>query len=208
MLVVEDLDAYLADPSKYLAERPLEPLDPMLKTLRPRKEWTFEDLAPSLSELARGRSFASAKQVFQIANCTACHRMNGVGYEIGPDLAKLDPKISPEEILRSVVEPSAKIDPKYATSVLETESGRIVTGLVIEETDDVVKLVENPLVQSEPIVVPKQDIADRQVSKTSIMPLGMLDRLTREEALDLLAYLVARGDPADAVFSGQGGHGH
>lgn len=208
MYVVEDLDAYLADPSKYLAERPLEPQDDMLKHLRPRQEWKFEDLAPSLSELERGRSFSSAKQVFQIANCTACHRMNGVGYEIGPDLAKLDPKLTPEEILRSVVEPSAKIDPKYAANVVETESGRIVTGLVIEENDDEIKLVENPLVQSEPIVVKKSDVADRQVSKTSIMPLGMLDRLTREEVLDLLAYLAARGDASHVVFSHSEGHEH
>lgn len=209
LYVVADLEGYLANPSAYIASNSLQAVDELLKFSRPRQEWKFDDLAGSLPEAEKGRSFASAKTVFQIANCIACHRMNGVGYEIGPDLAKLDPKKTPEDILRSMIEPSAKIEDKYATAVFELESGKVVTGLVVEENDAEVKVVENPLTKSDAITIAKNEIADRQNSKTSAMPLGVLDRLTREEILDLLAYLIARGDARHEVFSSShGGHGH
>lgn len=208
LYVVADLEAYQADPAAYITSNSLQAVDELLKFSRPRQEWKFDDLAGSLAEIDKGRSFASAKTVFQIANCVACHRMNGVGYEIGPDLAKLDSKKTAEDILRSIFEPSAQIEDKYATAVFELESGQIVSGLVVDENDREVKLVENPLAKSEPIVLAKSEIAERQISKTSAMPLGMLDRLTREEILDLVAYLVARGDATHEVFSaGHSGHG-
>jgi len=91
LYVVDDLDEYLADPEGYLVKHPLPAVDELLKTNRPRKEWKFEDLAPAVESLA-GRSFANGRQMFQVANCVACHKLNGVGTEIGQDLTKLDPK--------------------------------------------------------------------------------------------------------------------
>jgi len=208
MFVVKDLEAYLADPSAYLASQSIAPVDEPLKLTRPRQEWKEDDLVPALSDLNKGRSFDSGKQLFTIANCIACHRLNGVGYEVGPDLAKLDPKQTPADILKSVLVPSAKINEKFATQIVELESGAVVTGLVVDETPDLIKVVENPLAKSEPVVIKKSEIENRQASPTSAMPLGMVDRLTREEILDLLAYLVARGNPKHEIFQGEGGHHH
>jgi azurin/mono/diheme cytochrome c family protein len=101
MDVVADLDGYLADPESYLAEHPLPIADELLKFNRPRKEWKIEDLASAVEGLDRGRSFGNGKQMFQVANCIACHRMNGVGEAIGPDLSQLDAKTTPAEILAS-----------------------------------------------------------------------------------------------------------
>ena len=92
MYVVEDLDEYLADPEGYLAEHPLPIADELLKFKRPRKEWKFEDLASSVERDEDGRSFSNGKQMFQVASCVACHKLDGVGTEIGPDLTKLDPE--------------------------------------------------------------------------------------------------------------------
>jgi putative heme-binding domain-containing protein len=206
MYVVEDVDAYAANPAQYVMSAGLEAKDPLLAHARPRTEWKFEDLSSSLAELHHGRSFDSGKQIFQIANCVACHKLNGAGYEIGPDLAKLDAKATAEHILRSLVEPSAEIKDEFATQALELESGQVVTGLVIKETAEELTLVENPLAKSESITIKKSEIAERQKSKTSIMPLGMIDRLSREEVLDLLAYLVARGNEKAEVY--KDGHKH
>ena len=208
MYVVPDLEAYLADPSAYLASQSIAPVDEALKLTRPRQEWKEDDLLPSLAEITKGRSFDSGKQLFTIANCVACHRLNGVGYEVGPDLAKLDPKQTNADILKSVLLPSAKINEKYATQIIELESGAVVTGLVVDETPDVVKVVENALAKSEPLVLKKSEIANRQASPTSAMPVGMVDRLTREEILDLLAYLAARGNAKSEIFQGGDGHHH
>jgi azurin len=134
--VVEDIAAYLADPTGYLAAHPLPILDDLLKNNRPRKEWTFDDLASSVETLEQGRSFANGKQIFAVASCVSCHKMNGVGEQVGPDLTQLDPKMTKVEILRSLLEPSAKIDEKYQTQVFALKSGKVVTGMVLETTPD------------------------------------------------------------------------
>ncbi len=83
------------------------------------------------------------------------------------------------------------------------------SGLIVEETPEVVKVVENPLASTAPKVLKKTEIAGRKKSPTSIMPKGLLDKLTREEILDLLAYIAAGGDPKHPLFKGDhaGGHG-
>ena len=117
--VVEDVAAYLTDPTGYLAAHPLPILDDLLKDNRPRKEWTYDDLASLVEGLDRGRSFGNGKQIFEVASCVSCHRMNGIGEQVGPDLTQLDPKMTKLEILRSLLEPSARIDDKYLTHILE-----------------------------------------------------------------------------------------
>jgi putative heme-binding domain-containing protein len=206
LFVVEDLEAYLTDPDTYLASRPLPIVDQLLKWNRPRKEWKFDDLAGDVARMEHGRSFSTGKQLFQIANCVACHRLNGVGQEMGPDLAKLDPKLKPVDILRDILEPSFRINDKYYSYVFETQAGKIVTGLVIGETPDEVKVAENPLAKLEPIVLKKSDIVERKKSMTSIMPKGLLDKLTHEEILDLVSYVVAGGKADHPLFQGEHQH--
>ena len=210
LYVVEDLEQYLLDPEAYLASHPQSVADPLLKYTGPRKEWKFDDLASTVEQLEheRGRSFSNGKQMFQVANCIACHKLNGVGNEIGPDLSKLDAKQMPLDILRSIVEPSAKIDDKYVSYLFDTKSGKVITGMILEETANQVKVIENPLAKTQPVLLEKADIIERQKSPASIMPKGLLDKLSREEVLDLIGYIMARGDQKDKVFQGSHDHGH
>jgi len=206
--VVEDLAAYLADPTGYLASHPLPILDDLLKNNRPRKEWTYDDLVSSVEGLDHGRSFANAKQIFTVASCVSCHRMNGVGEQVGPDLTQLDPKMTRLEILRSLIEPSAKIDEKYASHVLALKSGKVVTGMILESSPTTIKLIENPMAKTPPVILDRSEIEEDTRSPISIMPKGLLDKLTREEILDLIAYLIAKGDAKAPMFQGQHAHGH
>jgi putative heme-binding domain-containing protein len=207
LYVVSDLDEYLADPEAYLAAHPLPIVDELLKFNRPRKEWKFEELASSVEQMNGGRSFSSGKHLFEITNCVACHKLNGVGHEIGPDLTKIDPKLAkPVEVLHDILEPSFRIDEKYYSWTFEMESGKVVTGLILEETADLLKVIENPLAKADPVVLKKSDIASRAKSPTSIMPKGLLDKLTHEEILDLVAYASSGGNEKSPLF--QGGHDH
>ncbi len=208
LYVVQDLDACLENPDAYLAAAKIEAVDPQLKDRRPRTEWTFADLAPAVAEMshAHGRSQGGGKQMFAVASCIACHKLDGVGNEFGPNLLQLDPKLQPLDILKEVLEPSLKINEKFKTFVFELKSGKVLTGLVLEETKDTVKIVENPLAKTPPVTLNQSDIAERTLSKTSIMPKGLLDKLTRDEILDLIAYLAARGDKNSPLF--HGGHDH
>ena len=90
------------------------------------------------------------------------------------------------------------------------ESRKTITGLILEETPKQIKLIENPLVKAVPIVILAGDIDTKAKSPVSVMPKGLLDKLTREEILDLVAYLTARGNRQDPIFRADehGHHGH
>jgi putative heme-binding domain-containing protein len=162
-----------------------------------------------VEQLKDGRSFSNGKQIFQVANCVACHKLNGAGTDIGPDLTKIDPKQDkPIEILHDILDPSFRINEKYQTFTFELNSGKIVTGLVVAETPEMVKVLENPLAKADAVVLKKSSIAERKKSPTSIMPKGLLDKMTREEILDLIAYVAAKGDQRSPLFQGGHEHGH
>jgi len=208
LYVVADLDEYEANLEAYLAANPLPIKDALLKDRRPRTEWKYDELAPALAELSQGRSHAGGKQMFTVASCVACHKLENTGNQFGPELTKLDPKWQAAEILKEMLEPSAKINEKFQTTVFLLDSGQTITGLVVEETPTVYKVIENPLAKAVPIEVKKDEIVNQKKSPISLMPKGLLDKLTREEILDLVAYVVAKGDKANAVYSAAGGHGH
>jgi putative heme-binding domain-containing protein len=209
MYVVADLDEYLANPEDYLAKHPLPIKDELLKYTRPRTEWKFDELKASVEEMKDGRSYTNGKQLFQVAACVSCHKFNGVGTEFGPDLTKIDPKQqSPVEILHDIIEPSFRINEKYYQYTFELKSGKSVTGLILEEKNGEVKVIENPLLKAEPRVIKVSDIDTRTKSNVSLMPKGLLDKLTREEILDLVAYVMAKGDPNHPLFKGEHEHHH
>ncbi len=208
LYVVEDLEAYQANPEAYLAKVNLPIKDPLLKDRRPRTEWKFEDLIDEVKLVKGGRNFGNGKQMFTVASCVACHKMEGVGNSFGADLSQLDPKLKFDEMFKDVIEPSSKINEKFQTWIIETVDGKKYTGLIVEETKQVVKLVENPLVKAEPIVIKVGDIDNRKKSMISVMPKGLLDKLTKDEILDLLAYVYSKGNKNHELFKAAEGHHH
>ena len=206
LYVVADFEQYQQDPAKYLASHPLPLHDELLKFISRNTDWKYEDLVSSVKKLPHGRNFDLGKQIFKISNCLACHKMGTEGRELGPDLTKLDDKkILTEHILMSLTDPSKEIDKKYQSNTFVLASGKVVTGMILEENDDEVKLLIDPLAKADPLVINKDDIDDRVTSKLSIMPQGLLNKLTEEEILDLIAYVHARGDKKHKLF---GEHHH
>jgi hypothetical protein len=148
LYVVENLDEYLVDPEAYLAAHKLEPVDPLLKDRRPRTEWKLEDLAEAVMHMEHtaGRNYGNGRQIFTAANCVACHRIESekIGNAFGPELSKLDPKLQPLDILKEILDPSAKIEDKYKSNTIETGDGRVLTGLVIKETPEAIGRALSP----------------------------------------------------------------
>jgi putative heme-binding domain-containing protein len=211
LYVVDNLEEYLANPEAYLAKNPLKIEDPLLKDRRPRTEWKFEDLASEVELMKPGRSYGNGKAMFKVGTCVACHKLEGEGNEFGPDLTKLDLKLKSIDILKDITDPSFRIHEKYQTWVIVTNAGKQHTGIILSETPKEIKLIENPLVKAEPIILLKADIDTKAKSPVSVMPKGLLDKLTREEILDLVAYLTARGNRQHPLFRAEEhphGHGH
>ncbi|HCS55310.1 MAG TPA: dehydrogenase, partial [Planctomycetaceae bacterium] len=186
----------------YLSSHTLEIKDELLKFANRNTEWKYDDLASSLPQVLHGRSFEVGRSLFKVANCVACHKLNNEGKEIGPDLTKLDPKKQNlEYLLRSLIEPSKEIEEKYQSNTFVLASGKVVTGMIVKETDDEIQLLVDPMAKADPITISVDDIDDQVKSKLSIMPAGLLNKLTEEEILDLLAYIYAQGDMKHKMYS-------
>jgi putative heme-binding domain-containing protein len=201
LYVVADLEAYQANPDNYLAANSLPLRDELLKYMSRNTQWRYDDLASHVTPLSHGRSFEVGQNLFKVANCTGCHKMNGEGQQLGPDLTKLEPKRqTAEHILRSLLEPSKDIDEKYQSHLFILDSGRIVTGMIVEETEGEVKVLVDPLAKAPPVAIKKAEIDERDKSPNSIMPQGMLSKLTQEEILDLIAYVLTAGNEKHMLF--------
>lgn len=162
--------------------------------------WKLADLEQTMKSL-KGRSCENGRRMFERAHCSKCHRFNNIGVEFGPDLAKLDPRFKPIDILRDVLDPSRRIaDAKYDLWVFETDDGRVVTGLIGKRTEQTLEVLEKPRGDASPVVVQRSQIERRWMSLGSIMPQGLLDEFTRDEIADLVAYVAARGDPSDPLI--------
>jgi putative heme-binding domain-containing protein len=201
LTVVADLPAYEADPAAYLASNPLPLKDDLLASVGRNTEWQYDDLIAAVKVMPAGRSHEVGRKVFAVANCVGCHKLGGEGREFGPDLTKIEPaKQTPEHLLKSICEPSHEIAEKFQSHVFVLDDGKVVTGLIVEETPKDCKVMVDPLARCEPVVVTKTEVDERSKSPVSIMPKGLLNKLTQEEILDLMAYVMAMGDKQHPVY--------
>lgn len=208
LYVVENLEEYQADAVAYLAKAKLPIKDELLKMNTRIHEWTFEELAGEVKQLPHGRSFEVGKELFKVASCVGCHKLDGEGSVFGPDLAKLeDKKHTTEAILQAIVDPSKEIEEKFQSNIFVLDDGRLITGMILEENDDEIHVVINPLAKDKPTVIEQDAIVGRKKATVSLMPKGLLDRLSREEILDLIAFVYAKGDKQHMLF-GEHQHQH
>ncbi len=119
------------------------------------------------------------------ARCANCHTLHGVGGSVGPDLTsfKRDDVVN---LLLHIVNPNAEIRDGYQSSVVVTETGRTLSGIVVEKDARVVVLA---MADGQRIVLLNEDIESISASGISLMPEGLLDGLSDQEARDLFAYL-------------------
>ncbi|MBI1318832.1 MAG: c-type cytochrome [Candidatus Hydrogenedens sp.] len=153
------------------------------------KEWTIADLEGDLDKLENGRSLEHGEQIFAEASCAACH-VAAVG-EVGlaPNLAGVAQRLTPIAMVTEMLNPSAVLNEKYKTWYIELSNFEEVTGLIAEETDDYIRVVQDPLKNPEGVKVSKADISKITASPNSTMPTGLLNTFEKEEILDLMAYL-------------------
>ncbi|MEZ6099252.1 MAG: family 16 glycoside hydrolase [Pirellulaceae bacterium] len=165
------------------------------------KEWTLNELVPIVVEgLKGGRDFEQGRRVYGAVACASCHRFNQDGGLAGPELTGVAGRFSVRDLLESVVEPSKVISDQYAAIRIVTKQGRIVTGRIGNLSGDSFSVVENMLNPGDMTGVRRQDIETIEPSKVSVMPAGLLNTLEQEEILDLVAYLLSRGDTRHRFF--------
>lgn len=125
----------------------------------------------------------AGRHLFQ-KTCGSCHRMFGEGGQVGPDLTGSQRK-NLDYLLENVLDPSAVINRDYKLTLVLTTDGRLLSGIVQEHPGGALA-VQTP---TQRIFLTKDDIERLQPSDVSMMPEGALDKLSREEIRDLVAYL-------------------
>ena len=212
LYVVENLEEYEADPAGYLASHGCRSRTNCSSLIghEPRVEARGAGRVrqAARSPAARSKS-ARTRSRFPVA--WPATRSATKVKQIGPDLTKLDPKKrcpSDSAFAADAVGKDRRKVPARTLFVLD--SGKIVTGLVLEETPEAVTVIENPLAKTKPLVIAKKSISTSGTkSPKSIMPEGLLSKLTREEILDLIAFIHAGGDKKNPLFHmHMHGHGH
>lgn len=184
MIVVDDLDAWLQNPTP--------PEDPIGSTRAFVQSWTIDDFAEEMEVGLRGRTTEIGRRIFEEATCAQCHKVNGQGGAVGPELADAFTRWKGDRvgILREILDPSHKIDPKYTVQLVVTNEGEVFTGIVQAEDKSSVTLITNPESPT-PTVVQRNDIDEIVKSSVSMMPKALLDRFSKDEVFELLAYMQA-----------------
>jgi len=156
-------------------------------------------LLPMLEQVNSGRSFEKGKAAYEATQCAKCHRFAGDGASTGPDITGVGSRFSPLYLLESFLLPSKVVSDQYRNSIVLTDEGNVLTGRIVEEDDKVIRMRTNPFAM-QLTEIPKDSIEEQQFSTVSEMPNGLVNVLTKEEILDLIAYLRSAGNPEDKAF--------
>jgi putative heme-binding domain-containing protein len=162
--------------------------------------WTARDFEGAFDAPLRGRSFERGREMFEAATCSACHNIRGEGQNVGADLSHVGETYPPAQLLRHVLEPSLAIKDEHRLFGIELHDESRYFGLIVERDDKTVRVAESIQEPDDTVLLEVGEIASITPLATSPMPAGLLVTLTREEILDLLAYVASNGDPRNAVF--------
>jgi len=122
----------------------------------------------------------------KLATCLACHIVNGIGRDFGPDLGKVGARLSREQILESLHQPSKVIAKGYETWIVTLKDGSVQSGFHLNPGDAALTL---KLPSGQPQTVARDQIKSQQPQPASLMPEGLLQSMTEQEAADVIAFL-------------------
>jgi putative heme-binding domain-containing protein len=155
----------------------LQPASAQRAALTAKYKAVLTDAALAKADQSKGR------QVFA-KTCASCHKLYDDGGDVGPALTGSQ-RANLDYILENVLDPSAVVPREYQVNVIQMSNGRVINGIIKAETDKSLTV----RTANETILVPKEEIESRTVSKLSMMPEGIFDKLSEQEVRNLVAYL-------------------
>ena len=167
---------------------------------REETKWTLEELSAATQSGMKQRDFSTGQKMFAAAGCYACHRFGNVGGMTGPDLTSAGRRYSPHDLIDQVLNPSKVINEQFSAITVITEDGLTHTGVVVNLSGDSMTLNTDLTDPNQRVNIDRKKIEELIVSKTSPMPVGLFNRMTKDEILDLLAYVISGGDTQHEFF--------
>ena len=166
------------------------------KPAGPGRTWTVDEALRAV----RGKSdFERGRSLYFGASCAQCHRIRGLGGNIGPDLTSIPSRFDLRYVLEAIFEPSKNISDQYGSFVVSLADGRFVNGLVVEGEDGQITIYPGE-VNAQPMNLTRHDIDGIRPSRKSQMPEKLLDGLSPDELNDLIGYLITGGDATNNRF--------
>jgi putative heme-binding domain-containing protein len=151
------------------------------------RDWKLEDLAAELGK-PRQPDLSRGRQAFVDAQCLNCHRFGNDGGTSGPEITAVASKYSERDLLESIIEPSKIINEQYQDHTVILEDGDAFTGRLVSNSDKEV-ILETDRLSGTKEKIDRTRIRQIRPATLSPMPSGLINVLTKEEILDLLAYL-------------------
>ena len=148
------------------------------------KQRVIETLRQSLTPEHLASADRGAGRALFATACQNCHRLYGAGGQIGPDLTGGN-RSDLDYLLSNIVDPSAVVDKDYRMTLVVTDDGRVLSGLVTARSDRTLTLHT----ATESLTLDRRDLVEERVTEKSPMPEGLLDNLTSTQIRDLIGYL-------------------
>jgi putative heme-binding domain-containing protein len=153
----------------------------------PEKDRRIAEIRGLLPEGDKGNA-ARGQPIFK-EHCAVCHRLFGEGESIGPDLTGAE-RGDLDFLMTSLVDPGRQIRKEFQSQTIALRDGRVLTGLVVDEDDRTLTLVDG---SRQKTVVPRDAVDEARLSEVSVMPEGLLDKLTEPQIRDLFRYIQSAG---------------
>ncbi len=169
----------------------------------PGRRRTLEESLALVDGTLVNRDFENGKNMFAATLCSSCHSMRGEGGAIGPDLTQVGTRFSAKDILENTLDPNKEVSDQYAATVFTMNDGSSIVGRLINEEESKYFVSQNPFMPQSLREIAKADVASTKLSKVSLMLPGLLGRLNDEEIKDIIAYMVAGGNPDHEVYKGK-----
>lgn len=157
-------------------------------------QMSFEELADYLEfdpMAYRSPNLEVGQRVFMQARCVDCHVFGSIGRGGGPDLSTVVSRFRRRDILEAIMNPSKVISDQYRAVDVELGNGEIVTGMVLQDTDELLSIIT---IQGEKRDISKADIIEQYTAQTSVMPEGLLDTMSLGELVELMHFLERGSD--------------
>jgi putative heme-binding domain-containing protein len=138
----------------------------------------YRSVLQHLSDPSRG-------ELIYKRECSGCHHIRDVGYEVGPDLAS-SPSRNPDALLTNILDPNRTVDPAYLSYLVIDKSGRTYSGKIVAETATSVTLTSGKGVQD---TVLRTNIDEIVSTGKSLMPEGFEKTISKDEMASLIAFL-------------------
>ncbi|MEX0929221.1 MAG: hypothetical protein WD266_12110 [Balneolales bacterium] len=167
----------------------------------PGRNWTVDEAMGAMSGNLNGgsdRDYEQGRNAFFATGCASCHRFDGFGGDIGPDLGTVGRRFNNRRLVEKIIDPNILISDQYNSSEVTLDNGDSILGLVVERGDNLEIYTRDH--NEPPTVVSRDQVSSVEYADVSQMPPGLINSLNAEELSDLVAYLRSGGDEDHDMF--------